>query len=102
MTQNSSKCIGCEMCVVACPLSVPFFDAALKVAVKCDFCLGALFPIPCSLSYRYSASSSFNFFRAMNTCHLTASTLHPSTLATSFWGILAMLNMTGPVPSISV
>jgi Fe-S-cluster-containing dehydrogenase component len=28
------------MCIVACPLSVPFFDAALKVAVKCDFCFG--------------------------------------------------------------
>jgi anaerobic carbon-monoxide dehydrogenase iron sulfur subunit len=41
VTQNSSKCVGCEMCVVACPLSVPIFDAALKVAVKCDFCLGA-------------------------------------------------------------
>jgi Fe-S-cluster-containing dehydrogenase component len=40
VTQNSSKCVGCEMCIVACPLSVPIFDPALKVAVKCDFCLG--------------------------------------------------------------
>jgi Fe-S-cluster-containing dehydrogenase component len=37
---NSSKCIGCEMCVMACPLTVPFFDEELKVAVKCDFCFG--------------------------------------------------------------
>jgi anaerobic carbon-monoxide dehydrogenase iron sulfur subunit len=41
VTQNSTKCVGCEMCILACPLSVPIFDAELKVAVKCDFCLGA-------------------------------------------------------------
>jgi len=33
--------VGCEMCIIACPLSVPFFDAELRVAAKCDFCLGA-------------------------------------------------------------
>lgn len=37
---NASKCVGCELCVLSCPLAVPCFDAALKVAVKCDFCLG--------------------------------------------------------------
>jgi carbon-monoxide dehydrogenase iron sulfur subunit len=37
---NSTKCVGCEMCTIACPLAVPFFDAELKVAVKCDFCYG--------------------------------------------------------------
>jgi Fe-S-cluster-containing dehydrogenase component len=37
---NASKCVGCELCVVACPLAVPFFDAERKVAAKCDFCLG--------------------------------------------------------------
>jgi len=37
---NSSKCIGCEMCIMACPLSVPFLDAELRIAVKCDFCFG--------------------------------------------------------------
>jgi anaerobic carbon-monoxide dehydrogenase iron sulfur subunit len=40
VTVNSSTCIGCEMCLVACPLSVPCFDETLKVAVKCDFCHG--------------------------------------------------------------
>ena len=37
---NPLKCIGCQMCVNMCPLSVPFFDEARKVAVKCDFCDG--------------------------------------------------------------
>jgi Fe-S-cluster-containing dehydrogenase component len=40
VTVNGSTCIGCEMCVLACPLSVPVFDPAVKVAVKCDFCQG--------------------------------------------------------------
>ena len=40
MTVNASTCIGCEMCRAACPLAVPVFDEALKVAVKCDFCHG--------------------------------------------------------------
>ncbi len=40
VTVNASTCIGCEMCVLACPLSVPYFDPTLKVAVKCDFCHG--------------------------------------------------------------
>ena len=37
---NASKCVGCELCVLSCPLAVPCFDAELKVVVKCDFCLG--------------------------------------------------------------
>ena len=41
VTQNGSKCIGCEMCILACPLAVPFFDERLHVALKCDFCQGA-------------------------------------------------------------
>lgn len=37
---NPLKCIGCQMCVYLCPLSVPFFDEERKAAVKCDFCDG--------------------------------------------------------------
>jgi Fe-S-cluster-containing dehydrogenase component len=37
---NGAACIGCEMCVLSCPLSVPVVDPASKVAVKCDFCQG--------------------------------------------------------------
>jgi len=37
---NASACVGCELCSLACPLAVPFYDAELKTAVKCDFCAG--------------------------------------------------------------
>jgi len=37
---NKVKCVGCRSCNYACPLSVPFFDEALKVSVKCDLCDG--------------------------------------------------------------
>jgi anaerobic carbon-monoxide dehydrogenase iron sulfur subunit len=40
VTTNASKCIGCRMCIDTCPLTVPFFDEKLKVAIKCDFCAG--------------------------------------------------------------
>jgi Fe-S-cluster-containing dehydrogenase component len=40
VTVNASTCIGCEMCRAACPLAVPVFDDAQKVAVKCDMCHG--------------------------------------------------------------
>jgi Fe-S-cluster-containing dehydrogenase component len=37
---NASKCVGCELCILTCPLAVPFLDVERKVAAKCDFCLG--------------------------------------------------------------
>jgi len=37
---NPLKCIGCKTCVYICPLSAPWFDEDLNVAVKCDFCDG--------------------------------------------------------------
>ncbi|MEM2341383.1 MAG: 4Fe-4S dicluster domain-containing protein [Candidatus Bathyarchaeia archaeon] len=37
---NPMRCIGCKTCTVACPLSVPWFNADYHVAVKCDFCNG--------------------------------------------------------------
>jgi len=37
---HSATCIVCEMCVLTCLLAVPYFDDALKVAAKCDFCYG--------------------------------------------------------------
>ncbi|MGQ9639198.1 MAG: 4Fe-4S dicluster domain-containing protein [Candidatus Bathyarchaeia archaeon] len=37
---NSSRCIGCMACQIACPISNPRFDGERKVAVKCDFCDG--------------------------------------------------------------
>ncbi len=40
VTVNPMKCIGCGICVQACPLSVPWVNEDLSIAVKCDFCNG--------------------------------------------------------------
>lgn len=37
---NPVRCIGCKTCTITCPLSVPWFDADYRVAMKCDFCDG--------------------------------------------------------------
>ena len=37
---NPLRCIGCKTCVVACPLSVPWFNIDYRVSMKCDFCDG--------------------------------------------------------------
>jgi Fe-S-cluster-containing hydrogenase component 2 len=34
------KCIGCRMCVAACPFGAMEFDAEIKRVVKCDLCDG--------------------------------------------------------------
>lgn len=40
VTINALKCIGCQNCVFACPLSAPWFDLEHYVSAKCDFCEG--------------------------------------------------------------
>ena len=37
---NPLKCIGCQACNFACPLSIPRFDAERRVSAKCDLCDG--------------------------------------------------------------
>ena len=37
---NPLRCIGCKTCVVACPLSMPWFNIDYRVSMKCDFCDG--------------------------------------------------------------
>jgi len=37
---NPVKCIGCKTCTIVCPLSVPWFNEAFHVSMKCDFCGG--------------------------------------------------------------
>lgn len=37
---NSTRCIGCKACLLACPISNPYFDEERRIAVKCDFCDG--------------------------------------------------------------
>ena len=33
-------CVGCKLCVIACPFGTIFFDPATEVAAKCDLCAG--------------------------------------------------------------
>ncbi|MEW6039916.1 MAG: 4Fe-4S dicluster domain-containing protein [Elusimicrobiota bacterium] len=35
-----SKCIGCKLCVSACPFGQIFFDDEMKIPVKCNLCGG--------------------------------------------------------------
>jgi len=37
---SKTKCIGCKICVVACPFGNIFFSAPEGVAVKCELCDG--------------------------------------------------------------
>ncbi len=36
---DEMKCIGCRLCVLACPIGHPSFDYERKVIVKCDGCV---------------------------------------------------------------
>lgn len=33
-------CVGCKLCVIACPFGTMFFDKKTEVAGKCDLCSG--------------------------------------------------------------
>jgi len=40
VTINYDLCIGCKMCISACPFGAMGFDAQLKRVFKCDLCDG--------------------------------------------------------------
>lgn len=33
-------CVGCKLCVIACPFGTMLFDKAIDRAIKCDLCAG--------------------------------------------------------------
>ena len=33
-------CVGCKLCVIACPFGTIFYDSAINTATKCDLCAG--------------------------------------------------------------
>jgi Fe-S-cluster-containing hydrogenase component 2 len=37
---NYDKCIGCKMCMIACPFGAVSVDPVTKKVVKCDLCVG--------------------------------------------------------------
>lgn len=39
VTMDTSKCVGCKYCIVACPYNVRYINEETKVADNCDFCL---------------------------------------------------------------
>ena len=39
-TINHQKCIGCKMCMIACPFGAVSVDPLTKKVVKCDLCMG--------------------------------------------------------------
>ncbi len=38
ITLNERRCIGCLMCVIACPFGHPRYEREYKSALKCDLC----------------------------------------------------------------
>jgi carbon-monoxide dehydrogenase iron sulfur subunit len=42
---DAEKCIGCWMCIIACPYGVLTRDISNKTVAKCDLCPGRDIPV---------------------------------------------------------
>ncbi len=45
VTVDQNLCIGCKLCLIACPIEAIFLDLGRSVAVKCDYCESEPFPL---------------------------------------------------------
>jgi carbon-monoxide dehydrogenase iron sulfur subunit len=69
MVADYDLCVGCRMCVVACPFGAVAFDVHQRQAIKCDLCGGAepwcvRFCEPGALTYKLSSTVSADKKRA--------------------------------------
>jgi Fe-S-cluster-containing hydrogenase component 2 len=65
MIVDSDLCVGCRMCVVACPFGAIVLDGDRRRAIKCDLCGGAepwcvRFCEPGALAYKAPAAVSLH------------------------------------------
>jgi Fe-S-cluster-containing hydrogenase component 2 len=63
MVVDCDLCVGCRMCIVACPFGAIGLDRDQRQAIKCDLCGGVepwcvRFCEPGALSYEFSAAVS--------------------------------------------
>ena len=66
---HSDLCVGCRMCVVACPFGAIIVERDRRQAIKCDLCGGAepwcvRFCEPGALAYKAPAAASLHKQRA--------------------------------------
>lgn len=40
VTIDGSRCVGCKMCILACPFGLIYFNEEEQISQKCDLCQG--------------------------------------------------------------
>jgi carbon-monoxide dehydrogenase iron sulfur subunit len=65
MIVDSELCVGCQMCIVACPFGAVVLDRDQRQAIKCDLCGGVepwcvRFCAPGALTYGLPATQSLD------------------------------------------
>ncbi len=61
---DADRCIGCRMCIVACPFGAVAFDVDRRRPIKCDLCQGdpkcVQFCQPQALTYRTVVEAEYD------------------------------------------